>query len=50
MPNKRLIIRQIKDILRFKYEVKLSHRKISSSLKIAVGTISIYTTRASELG
>lgn len=50
MPNKRLVMRQIKDILRLKYEAKLSHRKISSSLKIAVGTISIYTKRASELG
>ena len=50
MPNKRLVMRQIKDILRLKFEAKLSHRKISSSLKIAVGTISIYTKRASELG
>jgi hypothetical protein len=50
MPNKRLMMRQIKEILRLKFEAKLSHRKISTSLKIAVGTVSTYAKRASELG
>jgi len=43
-------MRQIKEILRLKFAANLSHRKISSSLNIAVGTVSVYTKRASELG
>ncbi len=50
MPNKRLVMRQIKEILRLKFAANLSHRKISSSLNIAVGTVSVYTKRASDLG
>lgn len=40
MPNKRLAMRHIKDILRLKLEAKLSHRQIARSLGIGVGTVS----------
>lgn len=50
MPNKRLEMRHIKEILRLKLEAKLSHRKISRSLGIGVGTVSDYGKRAIELG
>jgi DNA-binding CsgD family transcriptional regulator len=42
MPNKRLIMRHIKEMLRLKLEAKLSHRQIARSLEIAVGTVSAY--------
>lgn len=50
MPNKRLAMRHIKEILRLKLEAKLSHRKISRCLNIGVGTISLYSKRAKEVG
>lgn len=50
MPNKRLAMRHIKEILRLKLEAKLSHRKISRCLSIGVGTISLYSQRAKEVG
>jgi len=42
-------MRHIKDILRLKLEAKLSHRQISRSLNIGVGTVSTYAKRAVEL-
>lgn len=50
MPNKRLAMRHIKEILRLKLEAKLSHRKISASLNIGLGTVSTYGKRAVEAG
>lgn len=50
MPNKRLAMRHIKEILRLKLEAKLSHRKISRCLNIGVGTVSLYSKRAKEVG
>jgi len=50
MPNQRLTMRHIKEILRLKFEAKLSHRMISRSLKIGVGTVSTFTRRASDMG
>ncbi|MFT7561654.1 MAG: transposase [Flavobacteriales bacterium] len=49
MPNKRLAMRHIKEILRLKFEAKLSHRKISRSLNIGVGTVSTYIQRANDV-
>jgi len=43
-------MRHIKEILRLKLEAKLSHRKISRCLSIGVGTISLYSQRAKEVG
>jgi transposase len=50
MPNTRLAMRHIKEILRLKLEAKLSHRQIARSLGIGVGTVSTYGKRASALG
>ena len=50
MPNKRLAMRHIKEILRLKLDAKLSHRQIARSLDIGVGTVSIYSRRATEIG
>ena len=50
MPNKRLAMRHTKEILRLKFEAKLSHRKIARSLNIGVGTVSLYGRRATEVG
>ena len=50
MPSKRLPMRQIKEILRLKFEAELSHRKIARCLNIGVGTVSLYARRANEVG
>lgn len=50
MPNTRLSMRHIKEILRPKLEAKLSHRQIARSLGIGAGTVSVYGKRASALG
>ena len=50
MPNKRLSMRHIKEMLRLKFEANLSHRKIARCLDIAVGTVSVYARRALEIG
>ena len=50
MPNKRLAMRHTKEILRLKFEAKLSHRKIARCLNIGVGTVSLYSRRATDLG
>lgn len=49
MPNTRLSMRHIKEILRLKLEAKLSHRQVARSLGIGVGTVSVYGKRASAL-
>ncbi|MFT7560815.1 MAG: hypothetical protein ACI93R_002738 [Flavobacteriales bacterium] len=49
MPNKRLAMRHIKEILRLKFEAKLSHRKISRSLNIGVDATSTYIQRAKDI-
>ena len=49
MPNTRLSMRHIKEILRLKLEAKLSHRQIARSLGIGVGTVSVYAKRALAL-
>lgn len=41
-------MRIIRDVLRLKFEAKLSQRKISLSLKISVGAVSLYLKRASS--
>jgi len=40
-------MRLIRDVLRLKFEAKLSQRKISRSLKISTGTVSLYLQKAS---
>ena len=48
MPAKRISMRIIKDVLRLKFEVKLSQRQIARSLGIGLGTVSLHLKRAKE--
>lgn len=50
MSAQRTPMRTIKEVLRLKYEAKLSLRKISSSLNIALGTVSLHLNRADKAG
>jgi len=50
MPKKRINMRKIKEILRLKYEVGLSHRDIQRTLGIGYGTIASYLQRAEQAG
>ncbi len=50
MPNERLKMRYIKDVLRLRFEAKLSQRRVARSLKIGVGTVSLYLNRAKAVG
>lgn len=43
-------MRKIKDVLRLKYEAKLSCRQIAASMKLSVGVISKYTKAAEAAG
>lgn len=42
MPNPRTRMSVIREVLRLKYESKLSHRQISRALNISIGTVSNY--------
>lgn len=50
MPAERTTMRTIKEILRLKFEAKLSLRQIARSLKIGLGTVSHYVNQAKEVG
>ena len=50
MPAESISMRKLKEILRLKYEAKLSHRQIGSSLSISPGTVSTYINRAKLMG
>ncbi len=50
MPAVRSSMRKIKEVLRLKYEAKLSCRQIAASLKLSVGAISKYTKAAEAAG
>ncbi len=50
MAAKRLLMRQIREILRLKWEVGLSHRAIARSCSVGLGTVSLYLQRAREAG
>jgi len=50
MPAESISMRKLKEILRLKYEAKLSHRKIGASLSISPGTVSSYVNRAKLMG
>ena len=50
MPTESISMRKLKEILRLKYQAKLSHRKIAKSLSISPSTISNYITRAKMMG
>ena len=42
MARRRLLMRKIREILRLKYEVGLSHRAIARAVTVGVGTVSAY--------
>ena len=50
MPAESISMRKLKEILRLKYEAKLSHRQIGSSLSVSPGTVSTYINRAKLMG
>jgi len=43
-------MRKIREVLRLKYERKLSHREISASVGISKGSVSSYLKRAHDVG
>ena len=50
MPQQRMDIRMIKDILRLKYQGSLSHARIASSLSISKGVVAKYLGLAGAAG
>lgn len=43
-------MKKLKDILRLKYNVKLTHRQIAASLSVSASVVSRYTARAAQMG
>ena len=50
MPAERITMRTIREILRLKYECKLTNRKIAKSVSIARSTVGDYVRRAETAG
>lgn len=50
MPAESISMRKLKEILRLKYQSKLTNRKIGTSLSISPGTVSAYINRAKLMG
>lgn len=50
MPQARLSMRKIEEILRLKYEVGLTHREIAQSCAVSASTVSEYVTHAKAAG
>ncbi len=50
MPQQRMDIRMIKDILRLKYQGGLSHDRIARSLSISKGAVAKYLSLAGAAG
>ena len=50
MPNRRLTMRKVRDILRLKYENRLTNRQIARSLSAARSTVADHLTRARMAG
>ena len=48
MARGKLSMRYIKEILRLKYEAKLSQRDIAHSVRVSVGSVNQYLTRAAQ--
>jgi transposase len=48
--TKRLLMRQVREILRLKYEQRLPHRAIARACGIGVGTVGAYCHRARQAG
>ena len=50
MPNRRLSLRMIKEVLRLYYSCGLSHKKISKALGCSHGSVAEYLVRARAAG
>ncbi len=50
MPTKRKAMRQIKEVLRLKFEAKLSHERIAAATGVSKGAVTGYLKRALEAG
>ncbi|WP_341303200.1 IS21 family transposase [Pseudomonas sp. TMP25] len=50
MPAQRVAMRNIKECLRLKFELGLSHEKIARALQLSKGVVSKYVTAASDTG
>jgi transposase len=50
MPVPRITMRKIKDVLRLKFEAKLSHEQIAASLRLSKGVVSKYVGLAGAAG
>ena len=50
MPTKRKAMRQIKEVLRLKFEAKLSHERIAAATGVSKGAVASYLKRALEAG
>ena len=50
MPNKRLSMRKIREVLRLYYEARLSRRAIARCLKVSDSTVRLYLERAEAAG
>ena len=48
--TERLLMRQIREILRLKYEQRLPHRAIARACGVGVGTVGAYCRRAQQAG
>ena len=49
MPTKRLLMRQLREILRLKLQADLSIRQIHRSLRVSVGAVSKVLSKANEM-
>ena len=50
MPAKRLSMRKIREVLRLKHELGLSHRAVAKACSVGLGTVTLYLQRAAEAG
>jgi transposase len=50
MPNNRKTMRQIKEVLRLKFEAKLSHERIAAATGLSKGAVTSYLKRALDAG
>lgn len=50
MPTKRKAMRQIKEVLRLKFDAKLSHERIAAATGLSKGAVTSYLKRAVDVG
>ena len=50
MATKRILMRQLREVLRLRLNAKLSLRQIKASLRLSLGAVQKVTSKAEELG